>query len=227
MLIWACQLVLRWDPVSGLFIRRASTKGFGKGVGCWRVPTAVLGDRMKVLSAGIGLDASFEVAMAEAGAEVVMVDPTPEVFAFAQQVVSDSAGLQFKPVGLWKTNGEQVFHAPENDQHISHSLTALQGERPAFTAECRTVGSLMEEKGWNYLDVLKIDIEGAEYGVLEDVLSCTVDIKSVCVEFDETHTPQDRGWRERISYLCHRLQAHGFRLVFVVPKGNYTFLRTD
>lgn len=229
--VWAaiilCRRLLRRDPVTGIRIHRVPLREFGEGPGKWRVPArAVCTPGARVLSAGVGLDATFDLALAEAGAEVVMLDPTPGVREYAEAVASGRSGLRFWPVGVWETPGPRLFHAPRRADHISHSITALQGERPAFTAECRTLEELTDDLGWDRLELLKLDIEGAEYAVLDRWLAQPrPPLRALCVEFDETHTPQDPLWRARIRARTKRLQAAGFRLVGVAGKGNYTFLQ--
>ena len=82
----------------------------------------------------------------------------------------------------------------------------------------------MRELGHDAIDLLKIDIEGAEYEVLSDLVASRIPVRAICVEFDETNFPQDQHWRDRIAAAVSGLHAAGFDLAAVAPKGNYTFL---
>jgi hypothetical protein len=80
------------------------------------------------------------------------------------------------------------------------------------------------ERGWEALDVLKLDIEGAEYAVIRQWLRAgTPRARCLCVEFDELHTPR-KGWRERVRETMGNVESAGFQLVSVQGKGDYTFL---
>ena len=228
---WAGIFLLRrfalWDPVTGRRIPRNVMRNVGRGDGLWLVPAGIAETPgARVISAGVGLDASFDIALASAGADVVMLDPTPAARRYAEARAAEYPGLRFLPVGVWETSGPRVFHAPKSDRHVSHSITALQGERPAFTGECRTLADIAEELQWDRVDLVKLDIEGAEYKVLDQWLAsgCPA-ARALCMEFDETHTPQDRDWRTRIRARVAGLESSGFRLAGVRGKGNYTFFQ--
>ena len=47
----------------------------------------------------------------------------------------------------------------------------------------RRVATLMRDLGHERLDVLKMDIEGAEYEVVADVLASGIDIGQLLIEF--------------------------------------------
>ena len=69
----------------------------------------------------------------------------------------------------------------------------------------------------NRLDLLKMDIEGAEYGVLEDMLGAGITPRVLCVEFDQL-VPI---WRT--AGMIARLRRAGYALVH--RDGlNHTFL---
>ena len=219
------QIVLRHDPVSRSAIRPAPIVVAGRGHASWKVPAAVLRPGMLVYAAGVGLDTTFDEAMVEThGAVVHAFDPTPRSIVHARAVVERLPGFHFHPVGLWKADTDLVFHAPANPEHVSHSVTALQGHNPGFTATCKRISTLMRELGHDAIDLLKIDIEGAEYEVLSDLVASRIPVRAICVEFDETNFPQDQHWRDRIAAAVSGLHAAGFDLAAVAPKGNYTFL---
>jgi len=71
--------------------------------------------------------------------------------------------------------------------------------------------------------VLKLDIEGAEYGVIADVLGSGVDVGQWLVEFH--HRFRGVGWK-RTEEAIHLLRSHSFR-VFAVSRGGdeYSLLR--
>jgi FkbM family methyltransferase len=223
-----CQRFLRYDPVSGARIHPVPLQRVGSGPGAWKVPQVVLRPGAVVYAAGLGLDSSFdEACVREHNAVVHAFDPTPAAIAHAATVSARCPGFHFEPVGVWNSDTEQLFHAPANPGHVSHSLTALQGERPAFRAPCKRLSTLARERAHARIDLLKLDIEGAEYAVLQDLLAQGPPVTALCVEFDETHTPQDPQWRERIAAALRSLSQAGFRLVGVAPKGNYSFLRSS
>ena len=83
------------------------------------------------------------------------------------------------------------FWAPKNPEHVSHFIVNLQESNDDFEAQCLRLKTLCECHNLHGIDILKHDIEGAEYGVLEDIVGSGVLPKAVCVEFDEGYHPQD------------------------------------
>lgn len=85
-------------------------------------------------------------------------------------------------VGLWSTEGTQRFYAPADPQHVSHSVVNLQKTSSFCEAEGTTVASLMQHMGHEKLDVLKLDIEGAEYEVVRNLVEDSIPCAVLCLE---------------------------------------------
>lgn len=76
--------------------------------------------------------------------------------------------------------------------------------------------------GHRRLSVLKLDIEGAEYQVLEDVLGSGIPVDQILVEFH--HRWKEIGARQTRRAIA-RLQAAGWCVAHVSESGmEYTFL---
>ena len=223
---WIClmRLGLKRDWVTGLKIVDGPKRRCGRGDGAWWIPQSHLKSGMQVIYAGLGTEASFELSLMEKwGAKLWSIDPTPEAVVFGEGLALTHSDFRFFPWGLWDENGEHCFHAPVDPAHLSHSMAALQGERPAFHARCLTWSSLLKVLGVEGVALLKMDVEGAEYRVLRDLLGKEGLPGVICLEFDETHTPQDAGWRQRIRESVTGLLAAGYELQGVCGKGNYSF----
>jgi FkbM family methyltransferase len=151
----------------------------------WWVPETVLKPNAVVYSGGVGNDISFELAMIKLHkVEVFAFDPTPAAIAYIKQF-RQNRRLHFFPVGLWKENTKLKFFVPQNKTDVSHSVVNLQQTNDYFTASCKTIASLMKQLDHRQIDLLKIDIEGAEYAVLESMLDKNIKPTAICVEFDQ------------------------------------------
>ena len=84
------------------------------------------------------------------------------------------------------------------------------------TTRCpvRRLPTLMQELGHDRLDLLKLDIEGGEYAVLDDVLA--VGPRQLLVEFH--HRWDGRGF-DRTRQAIARLDAGGYRLFWHSRRG--------
>jgi len=61
--------------------------------------------------------------------------------------------------------------------------------------------------------VLKLDIEGAEYKVIESIIEDRLDIGIIFVEYDELHSKKYEGYEERIRESVSRIREYGYTLV--------------
>lgn len=159
---------------------------------------------------GAGEDISFDLSLATRfKCDVWIFDPTPRAIAHVTPVVSERPNLHFEPFGVWSSDAVLRFYAPRDPRHVSHSVVNLQSSAEFFDAECRSVASLMRSHAHERLAVLKLDVEGAEYEILEDVLAKQLPIDVICVEFDQP-MPLARTRR-----MVRRLRAAGYALVSV------------
>jgi FkbM family methyltransferase len=180
----------------------------GNSYGGYRVPTSPLDDRSICYLAGAGEDISFDLALIERfGCEVYAFDPVPRAAEYVAQAAAGEPRHHFMAVGLWSSDATLTFHAPAQQGFVSHSATNLQSTEAAFQAPVRSVAAVMAELGHDHVDLLKISAEGAEFEILDHILTTPVDVRVLCVEFAQ---PADF---ERVLELGHRLQAAGYQLV--------------
>jgi FkbM family methyltransferase len=218
-------LRIRHHVLSRLFARlvRPSSDepvtALGDGYGTWDVPLGRLPDEAICYCAGVGEDTQFDEALMALGHRVYAFDPTPRAIAHAAQVVADHPEYTFLPVGVWSADDTLRFYAPSNPAHVSHSALNLQHTDAYFEAEVMSLPSLMERLGHDRVDLVKLDIEGAEHEVIPHLISSGITPRVVCLEFDQP-MPLRRCLR-----LVGQLRQAGF--VPVKVRGwNVTFVHT-
>lgn len=176
---------------TGQFVRRVPTEN-GHAVltigdlayAGYQVPAGLLNPDSVVLSAGAGLDVSFESMLVDRyGCRVHVLDPVPEAAVHVAEALAHEPRITFEQAALWSSDTELQFHVPVIDGFVSHSATDMHGTPVAFVARARSVGSLRDEHGWERIDLLKISAEGAEFAILERVLDDAEPISAICVEF--------------------------------------------
>jgi hypothetical protein len=82
----------------------------------------------------------------------------------------------------------------------------------------------MRQEGDTSIDLLKMDIEGAEYAVINDIVVSELLPRLLLVEFDEIHTPLDADASVRIRQHIDLLLEAGMRCV-AVDGSNATFVK--
>src|SRR5215204_3500769 len=160
-----------------------------KSTGCnWQFCADHLGPDSIVYSAGVGRDITFEHALVKRfGCSIVMVDPSPTGVATMARPENKISNFRFFAVGLGGRCG--VMHLtppifPGEDSWFS-------GENVPGTIEvpCLDLSSLMKQNQHQHIDLLKLDIEGAEYEVLEQILRQRIPVRQLLVEFHDGILP--------------------------------------
>jgi FkbM family methyltransferase len=156
--------ILRWHVQRPLLQVAARPHGQTERVAHAEIPMVEPG--WLCYSGGVGEDIAIEQHLADRGLRVWLFDPTPRAIAY-METVSDPR-LSFAPVGLWDSETTLRFAAPSNPAHVSHTVMR---DGPGFDAPCRTLPTIMRENGHERIDVLKLNIEGAEHVVLGHALA--------------------------------------------------------
>ena len=193
----------------------------------WIVPESLLGSNAICYCVGCGEDISFDLALIDRfGCDVFAFDPTPRAIQYVQSTAARNPKYHFSEIGLWDKADTLKFYAPKHDEHVSHSLVNLQSTETFLLVPVKRLRDIMHDLGHGRIDVLKLDIEGAEYRVIESIVEDQLDIKVLCVEFDECFHPLDTEYRQRIRAAVTSLLEIGYQLVDARKRGNYTFVRS-
>lgn len=177
------QLIGKAPKVSAQLDREHSF--YGSSYGGWAVVDGMLNSNSVVYSFGVGEDISFDLSLIEKfGCIVHAFDPTPKVALWlsAQQLPPQFVYHQY---ALSDQDGTIRLYAPKNPDHISHSINPTNGSASQFIdVPSRTLASICIELGHTTVDLLKMDIEGFEYGVIADL--STFPIRQLLIEFHHT-----------------------------------------
>ena len=220
-----------------------NTRRLGSGYGGWWVPVQGISPTSVCYSVGAGEDISFDIELAKTfGVQVNIVDPTPraklhfESFLAKMQMRNNrslltegqsseplastqiAAQLRFIGFGVWDQDTIQRFYFPRDPSHVSCSITNIQNTESYFEAQCYTLKSLMSLRGDLTLNLLKLDVEGAEHNILKRMLLDQIHPDVLLVEFDDGHP-------RNILATAKRLRAAGYRRVRIENR-NCLLIRT-
>src|SRR4051794_39077843 len=130
--------------------------------------------------AGVGLGMTFEQELGKiAGEPVLVFDPSPTGIATVEK--SGTSNLRFFPVGLAAETGVAEFSVPANSGEGSYSVAREGLEKVHF--ECWSLEKIMRSNGHIAIDLLKMDIEGFEYDIIDRFLEERIPVRQLCVEF--------------------------------------------
>jgi FkbM family methyltransferase len=182
----------------------------------WTIVTRGLRPDAVIYSGGVGEDITFEQELIRRyGVRIHIFDPAP--VAARTISLANSESLLFSPVGLAASAAAKFSIGGGTD-----SSTWLKAGG-SDTLPCTSLAREMERNGHDSIDLLKIDIEGFEYEVLESCLAEKIPIKQLCVEFHDFFPEIPRS---KTTNMIRALQAHGFDLIHR-HRHDHTFLRRD
>ena len=116
----------------------------------------------------------------------------------------------------------------KRDGTISDDMYTLvageSGRDDGIKVPARSIPSIMATLGHDSVDVIKLDIEGAEYEVLDGLLSENIRPRHLLVEFNHRFPGFGKGMT---ADIVRRLQLNGYRILFVSATGReVSFIRT-
>ena len=184
-------------------------------------------------------------------AKVIMVDPTPRAVIHFDEIQKrigqpavqryvkggkqpatsydlsriTNAALILEPSALWVENTNLKFYAPPNPDHVSHSIINFQNNDAKDTRHIEvtavTPEALLSKYGLRSVQLMKLDIEGAEVRVIQHMLEKSILPRQLLVEFDELSFPSERS-KEKAEGTDMILRLAGYKCCYF--DGLYNFL---
>ena len=221
-------------------------QNMGTVYGGWAVPKNIdLNANSVVYSGGVGEDMSFDILLSSKyNCHVVLIDPTQKAIAHFDQVkqyyqtrqpftskiqkdyyqtieraTPNFDKMVYNPLGLWNVQDTLKFYKNKKPNHVSQSFIENMFGNEFEMVEVNSIANIMKSYGHTQIDLLKIDIEGAEIQVLNGMLDDKIFPRYLCVEFDLKLKNKDKG---ETSAVIDRLIKNGYYIV-VNDKWNITF----
>lgn len=218
----------------------------GTSYGGWNVKEDMLSGT--AVCVGAGEDISFDIVLnSKYGMDVVVIDPTPRAIEHYRGVISAIKGGQRFSINngkdneyynlegvslarislvekaLWSEPSKVKFYVPRNESHVSHSIANLNQTDEYIEVEADRLINVLQAEKFDSVDLLKLDIEGAEGVVLEDALKSGIRPRQICVEFDEMGSPKN-DTLNKVRQMVEMLKRSGYKLVHFDGKANCLFL---
>jgi FkbM family methyltransferase len=214
----------------------------GSKYGGWVIPDNYITETSLCYCVGAGEDISFDLELIEKyGCNVYSFDSTPKAMEHIQTIKElitqkkraatchgyayPQNSLLFKnyffnAIGLWDEDKNIEFFVPQNSLHVSHSIVNLQKTDTFFIVPCKKLSTIMKDFGHIRLDLLKIDIEGAEYNVLKNMLYENIKPTVLCIEF---HPVKDFDLKKTL----YELMLAGYAIFHNHNNKDYTLIYSE
>lgn len=192
----------------------------------WPVLPVFLGESSIIYSFGVGKNVTFELdVIAKIGCQVFAFDPTPRSAQWAREQAFPPQ-FQFFEFGIAEADGEMEFHPPRNPAHITYSVhMERHQESVPVRAPVRTVDSLMRMLSHDEIDMLKMDVEGCEYAVIDQLASTRLRPRQLLIEF---HHGFYGFTSAKTRAAVSTLHDMGYEVFWVSDRGlEYGFVHRD
>jgi FkbM family methyltransferase len=219
----------RWQLARRGIVSQLTVNTFTAGArsGVWTVCPDFLAPDSVVYSVGVGDNIAWELALMDRfGLTVHAFDPTPASVAWIAHRELPPR-FRFHPLGLAGHDGTLHFAAPRRGSPFNYRPMAnslAPGRNMTEAPVCRLT-TLLRQLGHDHLDLLKMDIEGGEYAVLDDLLASSVPVRQLLVEFHH-HLPGIGI--ARTEQAVRALEQAGYRIFHISDRSlEFSFLYTS
>ena len=197
---------------------------FGSEYGGWPVLSSFVNTNSIVYSAGIGDDVTFDIGLIERfGVTIHAFDPTPSAIEYINKNIH-TRNFVMHSYGFYNKDQKVNFHQPKNENYVSYSIFD-KGSENIIVVEMKRLKTTMDELGHDHIDILKIDIEGAEYDFVKDMLRSNIYPIQLLIEFHHRFKKIKTKMTKEVLQL---LKEKGYSLFYVSNEGtDYGFVRND
>ena len=224
-------------------------KKLGTNYGGWIIPKNIsLNENSVVYSGGVGEDISFDIKLqSKYGSNIILIDPTEKAKKhfnenklyysskkqhnfkgniqndYYEQIKNETPNFNkfiYIGKGLWNKNTTLKFYKQSNPDYVSQSLINGMFSTKYDVVNVDSIKNIMNDLSHNRIDLLKLDIEGAENIVIKQMLDDKIYPKYLCVEFDLYLKNKDPD--NTTNKLINRLQMEGYKII-INDNFNITF----
>ncbi len=198
----------------------------GSEYGGWSIPAGSLGPDSVVVDVGLGEDISFSTSLIDRyQCSVHGFDPTPRAIDYVEKLAYPKFLLH--KFGVASRSGLASFYLPNNKLHVSGTLArANHTGTQKIEVELVTLDNVATLVGSERIDLLKLDIEGAEYELLLDECFArhSAHIGILCIEFHHRWPSHGAQATEQVVKQLNKL---GFLCIWANDTTNeeFTFVR--
>jgi FkbM family methyltransferase len=164
-----------------------------------------------IYSFGVGEDLSFDISLVNKfKCQIFAFDPTPKSIKWFNEN-NKSENIKLHEYGISKNTGVQDFYLPKNSENVSGSCINHYNMDSTNIVKV----NMYELKDIRYLlkhdkiDILKMDIEGVEYEVIDSILESGIEIKQLVCEFHERYFTDGTS---KTKTFIKKMNKYGFKI---------------
>ncbi|UAA39553.1 FkbM family methyltransferase [Paraneptunicella aestuarii] len=174
-----------------------------------------------IYSLGVLSDTQFDDAISHTyGCSVYLFDPSNIAKDHIEKV--NNPKFVFSQVGVWKETCDIEFSTPKYGGSPS---MILKYDGKHFVHRCVDLKEILEQNNHTHIDLVKMDIEGAAFGVINRMLDIEVYPGQIIAEFERPRSDSILdyfGFYSDLMALNERLVGLGYR-AYVMPREKFKY----
>ena len=185
---------------------KCEKKWYGGSYGGFYVNPDLINKDSIVYSFGIGIDISFDrKIISKHKCRVFGFDPTPKSIDYINSLPKEPL-FSFFDFGISTKSGIEKFFLPKDRLGVSGSLVLSDyvNEKEYISVNMKTFNDIIKELGHRKIDIVKLDIEGAEYEVIQSLFDTPAIIRQILVEFHDRNYPQEIKSKQIVEFLRNK-----------------------
>ena len=179
-------------------------------------------DEIIVYSCGVGNDISFDLEIIKKykRSKILAFDPTPISLKWIEKKKLPY-NFFFFPIGISDKNGIEKMYFPKNHA-VSYGIFNWDTEdKDEIMVEMQTLERIAEQHGHKFIDILKMDIEGSEFVVLNSLDFKKIQFGQILVEFHERFL---ENGNEILKKTMAVLEENGYECFAISDDFEYSFI---
>ncbi len=153
----------------------------------------------RIVDAGANIgDETLRFRAHHPDAEVIALEPEPGNFSVLERNFSDDDAVHCIRAGLWCSAAK--LRILQGDRFESFRVEEVADEEP-HDVDALSIPSILERSGWDGIDILKLDIEGAEYEVFSKGAEAWLPRVGALILSVRTMTGPGRRWQSSAQRL--------------------------
>jgi len=207
----------------------------GTKYGGWWIDAKKIKQPALLIDCGLGEDISFPIEFIKKfGGHVIGVETNPRSLEYCRNIAPEN--MTILPMAFWKEANQTVtFHLPRPQDQLPTGADGVSGslidtheyviDGEKLSIKTTSLSDLLDKAGKPRCDILKMDIEGAEYEVLDELIKSKqlALADQILIEFHHNvthHTEQET------QETTTRIINMGYELIYIEGR-NYIFRKNN